>query len=79
MSTVNAFFLTYFVVMVLLMVRLEIVSRVRIKAIHFAYDQKDWVEANRKRKEHGEMGAQMLDLRKWTYSQFYPDLPKEQS
>lgn len=74
MSTVDCVFLIY---MTLVVVRAVVVYKCNRKAINVAFDSKDWRTANAKREANDKPFLQILDLRKWTYRQFYPNLPEK--
>lgn len=79
MTTFGCIFPTLLVLAALFVVRAVIVFKCDLKAIDIAFAYKDWRAGKKKLDANDEYLSKILDLRKWTYSQFYPDLPKEQS
>lgn len=73
MDVMYTLFMTFSCLMMLLMLRINIVTKTRLRAIGVIYAYKDWQE----KKElliNPSYNEMVFDLTKWTFKQFYPEL-----
>lgn len=69
----DASFLTLSAICLLLLVRNEIVYRIRLRALSAIFAREDWLQRSC-RMDSPSYYAMVLDLTRWTFRSFYPDL-----
>lgn len=72
METLLAIAMTWAVLCILFMIRLEIVFKIRMAAITEIFKYKDWAE-KRSLLDDPSFLCMVLDLTKWTFKGFYPE------
>lgn len=61
-------------IIIIVIIRNEIVSRISKKAIYDIFKRDNWEELDIKLLDNRPYSKMMLDIRKWTFKSFYPEL-----